>query len=342
MKKIIIALIMVTVMIISLCAFGIVPVDIVPSNDETAIMYSKDGRSLEVPKNEVEESKKVGWFDNFGDVITTMWAEDGRNMVVYKDNIKDYSSVGWYENRDSVVTTVYKGDGDNPESKEVFKAEVEKYIADGWKSNKHNIDPNKPMVAMTFDDGPSSTTTPKILDAFEKYGGRGTFYLLGTSVNNAPDVIKRMKKMGCEIGSHTYDHSQLNKLPATKIKDQVDKTNAKINAVVGVNATTLRPPYGAINDDVKAQAGVPIALWSIDTLDWKSRNADSVYNVVMSTVKDGDIILMHDIYESSAAAAVRLIPALQQAGYQLVTVTELGEARGGIKAGQSYTDFSKQ
>ena len=341
MKKLITALILIAIIVLSFCAFGVMPVDETPADaNNTVVMFSKDGRSVEVPKDEVEEYKSVDWYENFSDVITTMWAQDGRSMIVYKDNVKTYKDVGWYENRSDVISKLYKGDGDNVEEKEVFKAEVDQYLAEGWKRTKGNVDPDKPMVAFTFDDGPDAKLTNRVLDAFEQHGGRGTFFMLGDHVGRSPEAIRRMKDLGCEIGSHTYDHTQLTKLSAEGVKDQVEKTNQKINEACGQNPTVMRPPYGSYNDTVKASAGMPIILWSIDTLDWKSKNADTIYNSTMASLHDGDIILIHDIHEFSVDAAVRLIPAIQQAGYQLVTVSEMAAAKGAdYQAGKVYTDF---
>lgn len=340
-KKVIVSLLLMAVLITVFCAFSVLPVDTDQADPNVTVMYSKDGRTIEVPNDEVEAYKKVNWYENFSDVITTVWAEDGRTNIVYQADEAAYLDVGWYPSRDDVVTTVYRGEAGSEESKEIFKSETEKYVAEGWKRSKHNVDPDKPMVALTFDDGPKPSTTNRILDALEKYGGRATFYMLGNRVSAGADCVKRMQELGCEIASHTYDHTQLTKLSQDAIKEELEKANNCLRDAAGQNAESLRPPYGSYNDDVKAAADVPIVLWSIDTLDWKTRNADSVYEEVVSKVKDGDIILMHDIYESSADAAVRLIPALQDMGFQLVTFTELGEARGGIHAGEVYTDFRK-
>ena len=143
--------------------------------------------------------------------------------------------------------------------------------------------------------------------------------------------------------SHTYDHTQLTKLGKDALNKQFEDTDNEIKNIVGEGAVTVRPPYGSYNDTVKEVAksyDQPIILWSIDTLDWKTKNVDSTYNEVMNNVSDGAIILFHDIYEQSVDAAIKLIPALQEKGYQLVTVSEMGEAKiGGLEPGQVYTDL---
>ena len=202
-----------------------------------------------------------------------------------------------------------------------------------------DVDPNKPMVALTFDDGPGKRTG-ELLDALEEHRAHATFFMLGKSMGAYPNEIKRMKKIGCETASHSYDHPNLSKMDETGIRDQVDRTDQKLSEIIGEGASLIRPPYGAISDTMKASVGMPMILWNIDTLDWKTRNAEATVNTVMESVKDGDIILMHDIHTESVDAAVELIPKLIDAGFQLVTVSEMAAAKGIVlENGKSYTDF---
>ncbi len=201
------------------------------------------------------------------------------------------------------------------------------------------VDPNKPMVALTFDDGPGQRTG-ELLDALSKYGAHATFFMQGKNVSVYPDAVRRMKEVGCEIGSHTFDHPDLTKMDASGIKDQVDRTDQSLHDIIGQGATVLRPPYGAINDTVKATIRKPLILWNIDTLDWKTRNAQMTVNEVMTKAQDGDIILMHDIHSESVDAAIEMIPKLIAQNYQLVTVSEMAAAKGiKMENGERYTDF---
>ncbi len=203
------------------------------------------------------------------------------------------------------------------------------------------IDPDKPMVALTFDDGPGKRTK-EILTQLEKYHAHATFFMLGQKVSSYEDEVKKMKKIGCELGNHSYDHTSLTKLSADGVKEQMDKTNKRIEKFVGHGATVMRPPYGAINDTVKSNVGLPMILWNIDTLDWKTRNVQKTIDTVMKNVGDGDIILLHDIHTESVDATLKLIPMLQEEGYQLVTVSELAAAKGKeLENGGKYTDFTK-
>ena len=200
-------------------------------------------------------------------------------------------------------------------------------------------DPSKPMLALTFDDGPSAHTE-RLLDAFAAHGGKGTFYVVGNMLDGRPDTLRRMAAEGHEIGGHSWNHRQLTKLGTEELTDQFMSTRAKIYEITGIDATTMRPPYGSCNDQVKAKAGeLGIALinWSVDTLDWKYKNADTVYQAVMDGAKDGAIILCHDLHKTTVDAMERAIPALIAEGYQLVTVTELLTSDGGtVNAGKLY------
>ena len=202
-----------------------------------------------------------------------------------------------------------------------------------------SIDPKKPMVALTFDDGPGKRTG-ELLAQLEKYNAHATFFMLGQKVSSYPDVVKKMKEIGCELGNHSYSHQNLAKASVAGITDELGKTNAGIAQIAGEGATVMRPPYGAISDTLKSTVGMPMILWNIDTLDWKTRNAQKTIETTMNNVDDGDIILLHDIHTESVDAALQLIPKLQEAGYQLVTVSELAAAKGvTLENGGRYTDF---
>ena len=212
----------------------------------------------------------------------------------------------------------------------------------GGEAYAGNIDPNRPMVALTYDDGPSPTVTPRILKCLQDNGGRATFFMVGKQVIKSPDVLKQMVAQGCEVANHTNDHKYISKLSSDGIVSQVSAVNQKVAAVCGVSPVVMRPPGGYVDAhslSVLGSMGMPAIMWSIDTRDWQHRNAQRTINNVLSQVKDGDIILMHDIYDATADAAVVLIPELTARGYQLVTVSELAAARGGMSAGHKYSQF---
>ena len=199
-------------------------------------------------------------------------------------------------------------------------------------------DPNKPMVALTFDDGPSKNTT-RILDVLEQYGARATFFVVGTQLEKFQEITKRASELGCEIGNHTYNHKNLTKISPDEIQEQINSLNALILTATGKEVTLVRLPYGAgIKDKtVKANVPYPLIMWTIDTLDWSTRDTESTLKAIRQEVKDGSIILMHDLYEATAAAAETIVPELIEQGYQLVTVSEMFAAKGiPLEAGNYY------
>ena len=183
------------------------------------------------------------------------------------------------------------------------------------------------MVALSFDDGPSPDYTPEILKALRENNAKATFFVLGSLAELNPDILLQIDEGGSEIGNHTYSHLDLTELEKPALDYQVLTTQEIVRRITGKAPVLLRPSYGFINDDVK-QMDLPIILWSIDSLDWQNRNPDIIYDIIFNNIKDGDVILMHDIYPSSVEAVLRIIPELKRRGYQLVTVSELARARG--------------
>lgn len=192
----------------------------------------------------------------------------------------------------------------------------------------NGIDPTKPMVAITYDDGPRPGYTERILDILKENHAKATFFVLGQSVNNWPELVKRAVVEGNEIGNHSYGHPSLTSLSSAGIIDEITRCNDAIQAAAGVTPVITRPTYGNVNQTVRDSVWMPLIYWSIDTRDWESRNAAAVTAIAMSQVKDGDIILMHDTYESTVQASSVIIPQLVSQGYQLVTVSELFQYKG--------------
>lgn len=202
------------------------------------------------------------------------------------------------------------------------------------------IDKNKKMVALTYDDGPS-IYTPRVLKTLKENNAVATFFVVGNRVPTYSDTVKKAHDMGCEIGNHTYEHKCLTRMSETEVRRQISRTNKNVKKVTGQTPVIMRPTGGATNANVKQWVGMPSIIWSIDTLDWKTRNADSTKKAVLDHVKDGDIVLMHDLYSATATASETIIPELVRRGYQLVTVSELAECRGGMKETGAYYSFRK-
>ena len=188
--------------------------------------------------------------------------------------------------------------------------------------------PSGGLIALTFDDGPRRSTTTALLDGLAARGVQATFFLIGKQVAEYnQDLLQRMDAEGHQIGIHTYDHVMLSGLNAADFSAQVDKTRSLFQSILGHNGFLLRPPYGSTDPAVRSMAGCPIILWSIDPEDWDDQNADRVVEHVVSRAKDGDIILLHDIFPTSVEAALRIVDQLHARGFYFVTVEELFAAR---------------
>lgn len=193
-------------------------------------------------------------------------------------------------------------------------------------------------VALTFDDGPSRANDGRIVETLQKYGAHATFFVLGDRARVDGDILQMYLAAGCEIGSHSWNHPQLSKMKWDEIERQLNKTNKTVSKLTGgYQIQLLRPPYGSISNTMRKKLDMPMILWSLDTLDWKTRNTKKIFREVRKEVKDGDIILMHDIYSTTADAVEKVVPWLQNKGYDILTVSELMERKGkNIEGGSAY------
>ena len=287
----------------------------------------------------VDDKPYTGWFTD----------TDGKQYYMDKTGIvqtgwTDIGKKRYYFDMDGVLQTgtvkigkkTYELDTDGS-----LKGYTPKKKTSG-KSGSSDASTAKKSIALTFDDGPSSFTN-RLLDCLEKNNAKATFFMTGTEIASFPDEVKRMKKLGCELGNHTYDHTELTTLSFDEISSEVNKVNEQLINLTGEGASVVRPPYGSVNDTVRSAINLPLILWSIDTLDWKTLNAESTVEEVMNNVKDGSVILMHDIFSTSVDAAEILIPQLIEKGYQLVTVHELAALhQTELSAGATYSEFGEK
>lgn len=190
-----------------------------------------------------------------------------------------------------------------------------------------NIKDTIPKVALTFDDGPSSQFTEKLLDGLRERGVRATFFVMGESANKNTDIIKRMYNEGHLIGNHTYTHVDLNRISRDKAQQEIKDTNECIENITGQIPSYIRPPYGDVSKEIMDDTDMNVVLWTIDPEDWKDQNAYLVSERVISKVKSGDIILLHDIFKSSVDAALIIVDELKERGYQFVTVDKINNSR---------------
>ena len=252
----------------------------------------------------------------------------------------------WYQNADGT----YYANGFQEIDGAEYSFDENGYMQTGWvtkgvndyffnEDGTYNKEKKRPMLALTFDDGPSEYTD-ELLDCLEKNNAKATFFMLGQNVELYPDAVKRMQEMGCDIGSHSWDHLDLMTLDENGIAEEFSKTDEALIKACGQPASVARAPYGSADQHVYDIVQKPFFMWSLDTLDWKLLDAQADYDAVMNgDLTDGSIILMHDIHEPSVQAALKLIPDLVAKGYKLVTVSEMAETKGVELQNARYIDF---
>lgn len=180
-----------------------------------------------------------------------------------------------------------------------------------------------PMVALTFDDGPRRSTTTQLLDGLAQRKVPATFFVVGSRVKGNEELLQRMAREGHQIGVHTYSHTQLTGLSSAQVACEIQQGRQALTQALGPGDYWLRPPFGLVNSCVKACADSPIILWSVDPEDWKDKNTARIVDHVVSNAKDGDIILLHDMYPSSVQAALEIVDRLGERGFCFVTVEQL-------------------
>ena len=204
---------------------------------------------------------------------------------------------------------------------------------------ERGIDPNKPMIALTFDDGPMPESE-RVLNALAKYDAKATFFILGKNIAGNEAILKRIVEEGHQVGAHSWSHPNFTKISQSSVMSQMTRTMDKVKEITGYDITMMRPPYGAlhrISRRAMVDLNLPVILWSIDSLDWKTRSADNTIKEILAQAKNGSIVLCHDIWNSTGAAMETLIPQLIERGYQLVTVEEMMSfRREPLKPGYEY------
>ena len=250
------------------------------------------------------------------------------------DKLKAAPSIGWhqdengwwYQNRDGS----YYQDGWQEVNGSTYYFNSNGYILTGWQTiddkdcyfdeeGKYDETKQRPMIALTFDDGPGEYTE-ELINCLVENNAKATFFMLGQNVEAYPEIAKELSDAGMELGNHSYSHPDLVTIGAEVVVQQVSNLDAALKAAIDH----------------------PLIIWSIDTRDWATKSEDQTYQVVMDNAQDGSVVLMHDIHEWSVKAAIRMIPDLIAKGFKLVTVSELAEAKGKtLQSGNAYYYFGE-
>lgn len=178
-------------------------------------------------------------------------------------------------------------------------------------------------VALTFDDGPRRGTTDRLLEGLKERGASATFFLVGEEAERYPELVRRMQAEGHQVGNHTWSHVRLEGASTAVIQEEVGKTEELLETLLGGSGYWLRPPYGLITPGTEKLVRVPMVKWSVDPRDWENKNTDKVVQAILKHVKPNSIILLHDIYDTSVDAALKVVDILEAQGYCFVTVEEL-------------------
>lgn len=181
----------------------------------------------------------------------------------------------------------------------------------------------KKKIALTFDDGPSEKYTPMLLDGLKERNVCASFFLMGKNAESYPDIVKRIQEEGHVIGNHSYSHVQLDAMKEVDACQEMTKANQVIAEITGETPNYIRPPFGAWSHNLDCITNMIVVLWDVDPLDWKCQNADLVVKRVVSKVKEDDIILLHDSYQSTVDATFQIIDTLEEEGYEFVTLDEM-------------------
>lgn len=191
---------------------------------------------------------------------------------------------------------------------------------------KNVIDPTKPVLALTFDDGPS-LYTKEILNILKSYDACATFFVIGNKVEAYQDIIKESIQNGNEIGNHSYSHKDLSKLKSNDFLEEIEKTQEIIQRTTGYTPKLLRPTYGERNQRMDHMTNLKIVLWTVDPKDWSKKTSKQIINHILSKVKNEDIILLHDTKKRTVEVVKVIVPKLIEEGYQFVTMSELDSVK---------------
>lgn len=178
-------------------------------------------------------------------------------------------------------------------------------------------------IALTFDDGPHPVWTEKLLDGLRERGICATFFVIGKSAEECPELIQRMLAEGNQVGNHTYSHVQLTACSEEEALEEIQKTQDILLQTAAFLPKYIRPPFGSWSEELEEQTNLQSVLWDVDPYDWKIQNTDQIVQRILEQTEDGSIILLHDVYEESVEAALKAADIFLERGYRFCTVDEI-------------------
>ena len=288
----------------------------------------------EINVNDIIKEEKINEYNNkISELLYLKYPKFISDVLIQNDVNKSYLF------RDNELVIYFNDYKTNPEVEELLYLkvnynEIKEYLnftvlLDKNYENEsgYNYTNSKKSVAITFDDSPNKNKTNKILKYLNDNLFHATFFVVGEKAIYNEDLLINIKNSGNEIGSHTYKHSNLSKLTDEEYIEDYNKMNKIYKRLFNEDLKYLRPPYGAYKNSQLKLLNISNIMWSLDTNDWRYRNSDYLVNYVIDNIKDGDIILFHDSYNSTVEAIEKLLPILYSKGYQVMSVSELFELK---------------
>lgn len=274
-------------------------------------------------KNEVFEKLKKGCPTCLSEkTFTQIFTEDFKTFEIEKNIITIYFNPNILKNKQTNIAKVTLEINNPAYYKETKTKEIKKKKSASVKI----IDPKKPVVALTFDDGPSKYTE-EIINILKSYNVNATFFILGNKVDAYQDTLRKSIENQNELGNHSYNHKWLSKLSVGDLTYQMDKTQEIIKEKLNYTPKYLRPTYGSVTNRIRKNTNLEIVLWTVDTKDWKYHDTNKIIEQATTNIKDEDIILMHDIFDRTRDSLKTIIPKLLDQGFQFVTISELEEVK---------------
>lgn len=288
---------------------------------------------------------------DFNRRLLKRYLSEAFNQSEYRNQVNKQALLEWVEDPEQSFSNVYfedqeviflfsdyevtSKDAGNP----ILRVPLEKLVGilnEAWVNRLINNYPHlgtilkkqpskgsEKKIAITFDDGPHHKYTLELLDLLDQYNAQATFFLLGNRVKFYPDITREIAMRNHELGNHSYSHRSFTSLDFDGILDEINSTNELIKEATGQYPTLLRPPYGSFNDMVKEATRMPLVLWTIDSLDWRTNNPEAIANRVLQVADENHIILMHDIHAQSLEATKIILDELTKAGFTFVSVSDI-------------------
>ncbi len=317
---------------------------LVTEDDGTAKSFVYDEKGNEYTLKDLIKTDK---YDDFIKKIFELLSLKYAKFIV--DGIKEFPGDITYQFKSNELIIYYQNFIFSPSYDDEVVIHVNYNEIDDYLAFKHVLDkeyqnedgfkydPNKPTIAISFDDGPNNNNTMEVLKTLEDNKMCATFFMVGNKMYNQKDILKKVFASHSEIGSHTYSHINMKRSKPDKIKDEIDKTSRIFKDITGFDIKLIRPPYGAYTNDIIKDYNYSFILWNADTDDWKNKDVERIVNYILNNAQDGNIILMHDSYATSVEAVKIALPQLYARGVQVVSVSKLAELKGKtLEVGKAY------